>query len=50
LGPYVVSLNVAVQSAAMGLASVVGGALVGQTDTGRLAGYPVDRLIAVAAW
>jgi predicted MFS family arabinose efflux permease len=44
------SLNAAVQSAAMGLASLVGGALINQQpDTGRLAGYPVVGLLAAAS-
>ena len=34
------SLNAAVQSAAMGVASLIGGALIGQAADGRLAGYP----------
>ena len=37
------SLNAAVQSAAMGLASLIGGALVGQTDDGRLRRLPGGR-------
>jgi DHA1 family inner membrane transport protein len=40
------SLNSAVQSAAMGLASLVGGALIHQTADGRLPGYPVVGLVA----
>jgi predicted MFS family arabinose efflux permease len=44
------SLNAAVQSAAMGLASLVGGSLINQDPaTGRLAGYPVVGLLAAAA-
>lgn len=40
------SLNSAVQSAAMGLSSFIGGALIGQTPDGRLPGYPVVGLVA----
>lgn len=40
------SLNGAVQSAAMGLSSFVAGRLVGQTSDGHLAGYPVVGLVA----
>lgn len=40
------SLNSAVQSASMGLASLVGGALIHQTADGRLPGYPVVGLVA----
>jgi predicted MFS family arabinose efflux permease len=40
------SLNSAVQSAAMGLASLVGGALIHQSADGRLPGYPVVGLVA----
>jgi len=43
------SLNAAVQSAAMGLASLIGGALVGQTPDGRLPGYPIVGLIAAGS-
>ena len=42
------SLNSAVQSAAMGLSSFVGGALIHQTDDGRLPGYPVVGLVGAA--
>lgn len=42
------SLNSAVQSAAMGLASLVGGALIHQSADGRLPGYPVVGLVASA--
>jgi predicted MFS family arabinose efflux permease len=42
------SLNSAVQSAAMGLSSLIGGALIHQTD-GRLPGYPVVGLVAAAS-
>jgi hypothetical protein len=40
------SLNAAVQSAAMGLSSFLAGQLIGQTPDGRLAGYPVVGLVA----
>jgi predicted MFS family arabinose efflux permease len=40
------SLNGAVQSAAMGAATFIGGKLIGQTPDGRLAGYPVVGLVA----
>jgi predicted MFS family arabinose efflux permease len=40
------SLNGAVQSVAMGLASFIGGKLIGQTPDGKLAGYPVVGLVA----
>lgn len=43
------SLNAAVQSAAMGIASLVGGALIGQTEDGRLPGYPLVGLIAAGS-
>jgi predicted MFS family arabinose efflux permease len=43
------SLNAAVQSAAMALASEIGGRLIGQTDDGRLAGFPVVGLIAAGS-
>jgi predicted MFS family arabinose efflux permease len=43
------SLNSAVQFAAMGVASRIGGALIGQTDDGRLPGYPVVGLIAAGS-
>jgi len=43
------SLNAAVQSAAMGLASEIGGRLIGQTDDGHLAGYPIVGLIAAGS-
>ena len=42
------SLNSAVQSAAMGLASLIGGALIHQTADGRLPGYPVVGVVAAA--
>jgi predicted MFS family arabinose efflux permease len=42
------SLNSAVQSAAMGLSSFVGGALIHQTADGRLPGYPVVGLVGAA--
>jgi predicted MFS family arabinose efflux permease len=42
------SLNAAVQSLAMGLASLIGGALIGQTDDGKLPGYPLVGIIAAA--
>jgi predicted MFS family arabinose efflux permease len=40
------SLNAAVQSMAMGLASMMGGALIHQTDDGKLPGYPLVGVIA----
>lgn len=40
------SLNGAVQSVAMGLASFIGGKLIDQTPDGRLAGYPVVGAVA----
>jgi predicted MFS family arabinose efflux permease len=44
------SLNAAVQSAAMGLASLAGGALINQDpNTGRLAGYPVVGVLAAGS-
>jgi MFS family permease len=43
------SLNSAVQSAGMGLASLVAGALIGQTDDGKLPGYPLVGLIAAGS-
>ena len=43
------SLNAAVQSAAMGLASLLGGALVGKADDGRLPGFPIVGVIAAAS-
>jgi predicted MFS family arabinose efflux permease len=43
------SLNSAVQFAAMGLASWIGGSLIGQTEDGRLPGYPEVGLIAAAS-
>lgn len=43
------SLNGAVQAAAMGLASQLGGALVGQTEDGRLPGYPIVGAIAAVS-
>jgi predicted MFS family arabinose efflux permease len=43
------SLNAAVQSVAMGLSSLIGSLLIGQTPDGRLAGYPVVGLIAAAS-
>ncbi len=43
------SLNSAVQSAAMGLASLIGGALIGQSEDGRLPGYPVVGIVAASS-
>ena len=43
------SLNAAVQSAAMGLASLIGGVLIGQTEDGRLPGYPLVGFIAAGS-
>ena len=43
------SLNGAVQAAAMGLASLLGGALIGQTEDGRLPGYPIVGMIAAVS-
>jgi predicted MFS family arabinose efflux permease len=44
------SLNAAVQSAAMGLASLIAGLLINQQpDTGRLAGYPLVGLLAAGS-
>lgn len=43
------SLNAAVQSVAMGVASLIGGALIGKGEGGRLPGYPIVGLIAAAA-
>ena len=40
------SLNAAVQSAAMGLSSFLAGQLIGQTPDGRLAGYPLVGVVA----
>ena len=42
------SLNSAVQSAAMGLSSLIGGSLLHQSEDGRLPGYPLVGLIAAA--
>ena len=42
------SLNAAVQSAAMGLSSFIAGKLVGQTADGHLAGYPIVGFVAAA--
>ncbi|HEX3146661.1 MAG TPA: MFS transporter [Gemmataceae bacterium] len=42
------SLNSAMQSAAMGLSSFIGGALIGQTADGRLPGYPLVGLVAAS--
>jgi predicted MFS family arabinose efflux permease len=43
------SLNSAVQSAAMGLSSLIGGTLIGQTEDGRMPGYPLVGIIAAAS-
>lgn len=43
------SLNAAVQSLAMGLASFIGGALIGQTDDGKLPGFPMVGLLAAGS-
>lgn len=43
------SLNSAVQAASMGLASLIGGALIGQSEDGRLPGYPLVGLIAASS-
>jgi predicted MFS family arabinose efflux permease len=43
------SLNAAVQSMAMGLASLIGGGLIHQTDDGKLPGYPLVGLLAAAS-
>lgn len=43
------SLNTAVQSAAMGLAGLLGGALIGEVKDGRLPGYPMVGLVAAGA-
>jgi predicted MFS family arabinose efflux permease len=43
------SINGAVQTMAMGLASMLGGRLLHQTDDGRLTGFPVVGLLAMVA-
>jgi len=43
------SLNGAVQAASIGIASMIGGALIGQSDDGRLPGYPLVGLIAASS-
>ena len=43
------SLNGTVQSLAMGLATSLGGFIITQDDTGRIAGYPLVGYIAVSA-
>jgi predicted MFS family arabinose efflux permease len=43
------SLNAAVQSAAMGLASLLGGAIIGKADDGRLPGFPIVGVIAAVS-
>ena len=42
------SLNAAVQSLAMGVASILGGVFIHQTPDGRLPGYPLVGVIAAA--
>jgi predicted MFS family arabinose efflux permease len=43
------SLNGAVQAMGMGLASLIGGALIGQQADGRLDGYPLVGLVSAAS-
>jgi predicted MFS family arabinose efflux permease len=43
------SINGSVQMMAMGLASILGGRLLGQTDEGQLTGYPLVGALAMSA-